>query len=170
MVKLQEGAIINGQKVFLEWIKTDKPERYTPLTQVYGVIFNKGGKILIARETKDFEWIIPGGRPNEGERLTKTLERELEEEVDVKAKELVPLGVQKVYFPNNPNKKDGELFFQARFIGLLDELLPQTPDPDSGNVWERKFIPFSSVGDYVKWGKTGEMMFKDAYNLFKKNK
>ncbi|KKQ95397.1 MAG: A/G-specific DNA-adenine glycosylase [Candidatus Woesebacteria bacterium GW2011_GWB1_43_14] len=134
------------------WIRDDDLEKYKPATQVYGVVFNKRGEILVAREKPTDKWQIPGGKPEAGESIEDTVRRELKEEVDVKAGKVFPLGAQKVEMPENPSRLEGKLFYQLRCVVFLDKLLPQTPDPASGNTWERKFVPAEKITDYVKWG------------------
>lgn len=48
---------------------------------------------------------------------------------------------------------------------MIDQLLPQTPDPDNGKIAERKFVPSNEVTSWVKWGVTGDALFKDAIIL-----
>ena len=163
----QSSYVFNGITVTNTWIKDSKISKYHPVTQVYGVVFNDSGEILIARESSDNKWQIPGGTPESNENPANTLKRELKEEVDVEVKGLIPLGVQKTKMPGNPNKKAGDLFYQVRYIALLDKLLSQTPDPDRGNIWERKFINSSKITEVINWGSAGDAMFKDAISLFK---
>jgi ADP-ribose pyrophosphatase YjhB (NUDIX family) len=151
-----------GTRVLNTWINTRDVEKYQPITQVYGIVFNEKGGILVCREKEEGEWQIPGGHPEEGETIAQTLERELLEEVDVKVKEIIPLGTQKVSFPDNPEKP---VIYQVRCIATLDELLPQTTDPASGNVWQRKFVSANEIVQYLQWGITGNAMFQDAVNL-----
>lgn len=157
-----------GIKIILTWILDKNFEKYKPITQVYGVVFNNKGDILIARETSESKWQIPGGKPEKGESIEETIRRELLEEVDVKAGKIFPLGVQKIEMPGNPNKIEGDIFYQLRCVVELGESLPQTLDPDKGSVWERMFVPAEKVIDYVQWGKSGEAMFKDAIRFWQK--
>ena len=156
----------NGITVTNTWIQTKDIARYKPITQVYGIIFNDKGEILICREKSDDKWQIPGGSPENNETPLETLQREIKEEVDTKVKSITPLGVQKVDMPGNPNKEIGDVFFQVRYVAILDKLEDQTPDPDRGSVWERKFIPASEIKDYIKWGTAGYAMFDDAISLY----
>jgi hypothetical protein len=82
------------------------------------------------------------------------------EEVDTEIKDTKPLGVQKVTFPDDPDKN--KAIYQVRCIAKLKKLLPQTPDPANGHTWERKFVPASEITNYVNWGKTGMAIFTDA--------
>jgi len=151
----------------MTWMRDDQLEKYSPMTQIYGVVFNKQGEILVAREAADGKWQIPGGKPEKNESIEEAIRRELLEEVDVKAGAIYPLGAQKTEIPNNPNKAEGDLFYQLRFVVELGELLPQTPDPDRGSVWERKFVPSDKITEYIKWGSVGDAMFADAIALFR---
>jgi hypothetical protein len=74
--------------------------------------------------------------------------------------------VQKVEPVDNPK----EIAYQARCVCQIDELLPQTPDPDGGMMRERKFVPANEITKYIKWGKLGDAMFKDAIELYNVNK
>lgn len=162
----QDTYLYKGSRVTNTWIRHDDIVKYSPITQVYGIIFNDKGEILVCRESKEGGWIIPGGHPEEGESIEETLKRELLEEVDVEVEDIKPLGVQKVTFPDD--KEPDKAIYQVRCITKLKKLNPQTPDPANGSTWERKFVPFSEVTNYVKWGKTGEAIFKDAKILYGK--
>lgn len=164
MKYLQDIYLYKGTKVTNTWIKTDNLENYSPITQVYGIIFSNNGEILVCRESKESSWIIPGGHPEDGESIERTLKRELLEEVDVEIENIKPLGVQKVTFPDDPDKN--KAIYQVRCIAKLKKLNPQTPDPANGSIWERKFVPADQVIEFVKWGKTGEAMFKDAIEVY----
>jgi len=154
----------------LEWIRDENINRHKPFAQVYGICFNKKDEILIIREPGCGGWSIPGGTPEGGETYLEALQRELLEEADVTVKKIWPLGVQKVTFPNNPNKKQGEVFYQYRCVCEIGEVLPQTMAPDKGFVFERKFVPADEITKWVKWGKVGEALFADAISLYRKLK
>ena len=160
----QDTYLYKGTIVTNTWIKTSEIEKYSPITQVYGVIFDDEGNILIGRESKYGSWIIPGGHPEKGESIEETLKRELLEEVDVEIENIKPLGVQKVTFPDDSDKN--KAIYQVRCIAKLKKLNPQTPDPANGNTWEREYVLSNQITEYVKWGKTGEAMFNDAIELY----
>ena len=167
MEYVKDSYTRNGVEITGTWIPDNDLSKYSPITQAYGISFNGKSEILVCRQIKDSRWQIPGGHPEEGESLEISLARELEEETDIKIKNIKALGVVKVEYPNNPDKTEGEIFYQSRFICDLDELSPQTPDPANGNVWERVFVPAEKVTEYVKWGKVGEAMFSDAIKLWR---
>lgn len=156
-----------GIKVTMTWMRDDKIEKLSPVTQIYAVVFSKRGEILVAREAEDGKWQIPGGKSEGNENFRETVTRELLEEVDVQAGEIYLLGAQKTEMPGNPNKEEGDIFYQLRCVVELGDLLPQTPDPDRGNVWQRKFVPAEEVAAYIKWGEVGNAMFADAIKLWK---
>ena len=151
-----------GHRVIFTWIRTSNLLDYQPWTQVYGICFNSKGQILIIKEK---EWKIPGGTPRKGESPEETLKRELIEEADTVISKCWPLGVQKVDYPDNPDA-NMKIFYQYRYVCLIEKLLPQTPDPDNGLVHPRKLIPVKEITRWVKWGPTGKAMFKDAIELF----
>lgn len=162
VVKWQNYNITNT------WLKTSSLQELKPITQIYGICFNDQREILICKEPNK-GWQLPGGTPEPNEALEEALTREFLEEVDAKIKDIQALGVQQVEFPNNPNREEGELFYQARYICKLEELLPQTPDPDTGELWERRLIPADQVTEYIKWGELGDVLFKDALEEYIKN-
>lgn len=94
----QDTYIYKDTEVTNTWIRTSEIEKYSPITQVCGVIFDGDGNILISIESRDGSWIIPGGHPEKRESIEETLKRELLEEVDVEIEDIKPLGVQKVTF------------------------------------------------------------------------
>ena len=165
MAKFTETSNWGGQEVTSTGLPTEDIKRYTPVTQVYGVCVNGGGKILVI---KDKRWQIPGGTPEEGETPEETLKRELLEEAQVEIEYLAPLGVQEVRYPNNPNKDQGDLFYQYRYIAIIKKMNPAKPDPATGHKYERRLVPFNEIDKYVKWGGPGSEMFKDAKVSFLK--
>ncbi len=159
----QSSFIWKGVTVTNTWIKSSKIEKYNPVTQVYGIIFNEKKEILVCREDENSKWLIPGGHPEESESFEKTLKREALEEADVEVTDIQPLGVFRVEFSDDSKK----IIYQSRFIARLKKLNPQTEDPSSKKTWERKFVPADKISEYVKWGEAGDAMFKDAIELTK---
>lgn len=147
------------------WIPTSNIDKYQPITQVYGVCVNNNNEVLICREPQHLEWGLPGGTPEGNETPIQTLERELMEKVDVTVTDIEPIGIQQVNLPNNPNKNEGDVFYQVRYFCKVKELLPQTLDPDTGLLYDRKFIPISELNNYLKWGKIGDIVVARALEI-----
>ena len=157
-----------GRKIRLSWIPLEKDadlSAYNPLTQAYGVCFNYLGEILILDQTGDGSWTLPGGTIEAGETPADTLIRELGEEADITVKNITLIGIQKVDDPQNSNSTYHS-HYQVRYSCLIDQILPQTPDPDKGRVHIRKFVPAKNVTNYVRWGKTGRAIFAKATDVF----
>jgi 8-oxo-dGTP diphosphatase len=150
--------------VVLTWIDCqDRAEmdKYQPCTQVYAVCFNQAGEILVIDEKGDGSWKIIGGTPEDSETPEQALSRELLEEADVELQEMLPVGVQRVEeFFSDPAYP--RTFYQLRFAGTIARLHPQTPDPDSGRIYRRQFVPAEQINDIVRWGDTGRAMFAVA--------
>ncbi len=151
-----------GRKFELEWIKDSEFEKYKPVVQVYGIIYDKDMNVLIGRKNSEKPWALMGGTPEEGEEILDTLKRELIEEADVAFKSPILLGVQRVIELNEEGEFMGEPFYQSRVVAGLDQMLEQTVDPDKGTVWERKFVPIDEVEDYLQWGNAAVAMIVDA--------
>ena len=155
----------NGYTMTFTWISTTDFEGYKPITQIYGVCVNDKGEVMIQRKTDKHPWSLPGGTVEKGESLEETLRRELLEEVDIEIEEIKTIGIQRVDFPNNPDKNVGDVFYQARSFGRIKKLLPQTPDPDNGKISERKLVPLNKMNEYLKWGEIGEEITAEAIRL-----
>jgi predicted kinase len=70
-----------------------------------------------------------------------------------------------VNFPNNPDKSEGEVFYQVRYFCKIKELLPQTLDPDTGLLYERKFVPLAKLNDYLKWGAIADEIVASSIKI-----
>lgn len=150
----------NGHQITYTWIASNNLNNHQPITQVYGVCLNQKHDVLICREPGRVSWGLPGGTPEGKETPLQTLERELMEEVDIIVDTVELLGVQKVEFPKNPDKSEGKIFYQARYLCQIKELLPQTPDPDTGLIYERQSIPLSELNQHLNWGPVGDAIVK----------
>lgn len=156
-----------GKRYFLTWTADSDVTKYTPITHVHGIIFNDAGEILIGRPKPTGSWTILGGKVEAGETIEQTLRRELMEEVNITVDKIYILGVQKVEVPNDPRDEKNP-YFQVRCVALLNELLPQTPDPGApqATIWERVFVPNKNIEQYILWGENGHAMFEEAINLY----
>ncbi|MCL6501020.1 MAG: NUDIX hydrolase, partial [Candidatus Pacearchaeota archaeon] len=105
-------VIKNRGNVFvLTWRKAKNFSRIKPVTQVYGVCFDKKGRILIVNTAGN--WCLPGGTPEKSESFEETLKREALEEGDVEIYDLRPLGYQKVW------SKEKSGIYQLRYFARV---------------------------------------------------
>jgi len=153
-----------GHRVDAVWKQTEDMLRFRPLTQAYGVCFTKDGRVLVAKDRRD--WGLPGGTLEEGETPQQALIRELDEEVNIDVLTCRPLGVQKLHYPDNPNKDEGERFYQSRWVVIISKIKPRAPDPCDGRVFKRKFIHPTEFNDYVRWGAVHKEVFRLAHQAF----
>jgi len=155
----------NGQKVIFTWIPTNDIEKYQPIRNVVGICLNDKHEVLICRETEEEGWKLPGGRPENNETPIETLKREIMEEVDIVVSNIKAIGTQRVDFPNNPKQSEGDLFYQVRYFCKIQKILSQTPDPDTGILYERKFIPLADLNNYLKWGEIGDTIVNKVLEI-----
>ena len=149
----------NGKKMEISWVKSTNFEGLNPVVQVYGVCFDKTGKIIIIKTTK--KWCLPGGTPEINETSEQTLRREVDEEASIDIKNILPLGYQKV-----KELENGKEIYQLRYFALVDKIKPQKIDPATNIIPERKFIEPKEFSHYCDWGKIGEEVIKKAQEVF----
>lgn len=143
-------------KYDVEWFETDDFSNVENIKQVYGIIFNDEGKVLVVNTVGN--WQVPGGKPEPGESIVETLIRESLEEADVELKDITPLGYQYVrqITENGLSKNIG----QIRFAAMVKELKKQTVDPATGKLPERRFIDVEEFLEYCPWGNIGKHIVK----------
>lgn len=156
-----------GQYSFT-WISKDKlglDSLDLPFKQVYGICFNDKGEILtIKAGNGDFK--LPGGTPENGEGAVETLAREFYEEVTTVVEQPEYIGASLVEFTEGADPRSGlKRFYQLRFICRIKEMHELQPDPDNGKIHERYFIPYQEITQHVRWGNTGDQMFKEAIEM-----
>jgi len=156
-----KGCVVTGR-----WFEGDKLKNLHPITQVYGICFTPDGKVLVIRSNE--EWTLPGGHPKKGETPEDTLIREVQEEASVELCKWKMIGYCRVEFPQNPDRSEGDVFYQLRYVALISRIRNLLPDPATGKKVERKFIDPKEFNKYIKWGKIGRRMFKVACEVFEK--
>jgi len=146
----------------IEWFEDIDFLKIKNIKQVYGILFNKEGRLLIINTVGN--WQLPGGKPEKGETWEETAIRESLEEADVEIEDLIPLGFQKV----SEVKKNKNLspFYQIRFVANIKKLNESSIDPATGNIPERKFIKSEEFLKYCPWGEIGQHII----NLAKKKR
>ena len=156
--------ILKNEKGTFEitWFDSINFSRLEPIVQVYGVLFNDNGEMLIINTTG--KWTLPGGGPKKGETFEETLRREVDEEGDAEIDGIIPLGYLKVV-----HFKDGKKIstrYKLRFTGKIAKIKNQTVDPATGIVPKRKFVSLKEFPDYCFFGKTEKAIIEKAVQLF----
>lgn len=143
---------INEQEIFLELLKPGELDLSAihPVTQISGLCYDNKNNILILSSKPD-KWFIPGGKPEAGENFEDTLKREVFEEASVEIEDIQPIAFLRINFPNNPNKTEGDIFFQGRFIAKIKDVESIKIDPATGLTFERKFVSIDNFSQYVRW-------------------
>ena len=108
-----------------------------PITQVYGVLFDGDGNILI-RNDEGICGLI-GGTPEQGE----TREQSYQEV-----------------------RGDGEPYAQLRYIAKVKNVGPVRPDPDNGKTYERLFVAPAVAIKLIKY-TSGDIIINSAVELAK---
>jgi ADP-ribose pyrophosphatase YjhB (NUDIX family) len=170
---IEESWLNNGIKVKTIWKPLESLEDISPIWQVYGVCFTKDKNVMVIRNPLEggtfTPWNLPGGTPEFNERPEQTLIREIQEEADISISNIKLLGAFEVFFPNNPNKKKGDHYYQLRYFALIDQIEKQTVDPHDNKMVERKLIPANEFNEYIKWGDVGKELVRVANLEFESN-
>lgn len=149
------------------WHKTKNFSNISPITQAYGVCFDKQGRIAIVKiRNKKFpegRWMLPGGTPEGNETPEETLIREVEEEADLELENIQPIGYQEVH-----HHETGDITSHLRYFALIGKINSPTPDPDTGKIHERKFIKPKDFSKYCNWGPVGEKIIEEGVKLFER--
>ena len=161
---MKEKWLSDSREVWSEWISGDDLTAFQPYAHVYGICFTSDGQVVVIKDRK--KWTLPGGRPEAGETAEETLRREADEEASLELGTCKLIGAFEVYFPGNPDKNQGERFYQLRYAAVIKEIKELTEDPDKGRSWQRKVIPVEEFSDYVQWGEHGKKMFREAHTWF----
>lgn len=130
----------------------------TKCTQTYAVCFC-GEKIVIGFGGQKNAWGLIGGTIEKGETLEQTLRREIKEEANMKVLKYRPIGYQKV-----TDTRDGNFFYQLRYVCIVQPYGPFVADPDNG-ITEIKLIDPKEYKQYFDWGDIGERIIVRATTL-----
>ncbi len=145
-----------------EWHDNTNFKNLDNVTQVYAFIFNKQGKVCLIKYKG--RWGIPGGTPEkEDKSFEDTLKREVQEEADLKIKNIKRVGYIKV-IPRDGSK----IHYLLRYTAFVDKINNQTEDPAIGEILERKFIDPKEICKYIGWGNCEFQLNKaiKVYNNF----
>lgn len=158
------SEVFNWGKEKFEYSIFDSVEflNLSDITQVYGFIFNKKGKILIIKSPERSEWSLPGGGPEKCDKNWKeTLIREVIEEADVEIKRIIPLFYLSAK-RKAKKKSKGKEGIMLRAMAKVDKINQQTIDPATGKINERKFISQKDFLKYCPWGENGKVQLNLA--------
>lgn len=149
-IELANGAV--SPRIYLEWPNS---------VMIFAITEND--EVLCIKEfcraVNGDEIFVPKGKIDEGEDLDFAAQRELQEEVGVKAKELVKITSLKVY----PNHLQGETtIFLAR--DLEESKLPH----DANEEIEIVRVPVKDMTDWIESGKITEARTIAGWFLVKK--
>ena len=130
------------------------------ITQVYGLIFSKDGRLLLLvdRSEHGIKYSLPGGQPEVCDlSIEETAIREIKEEMNITIKNPIIIGYQKV------DEQNGFVpFAQVRVTGLIDSIGVIRPDIDNGKIYDRLLISPLKAVDLLKWGEVGYSQIKTA--------
>ena len=148
----------------IEYIHTDSFDHLpvNSVRQCVAVAFHKDKIVLVDNVNKPNVYVLIGGTVEEGEGLSNTLSREIQEESNMKVIYSKPIGYQKV------SRTDGEeeLYYQVRYFCIVEPYGPFVSDPD-GDVTEVLEIDPSEYKKYFDWGMIGDAIMERAME-FKK--
>ena len=153
-----KGKIANFRAT---WYPTKDFSKISPITQVYGICFDKDGKIVVVSLERK-KWQLPGGTPEKNETPEQTLMREVDEEADLDLKNIQPLGYQKI-----ENLDTNEIQYQLRYFALIAKIKPQTIDQAVGKILVREFIEPKDFSKYCPWGNVGEEVIRLGEEAFR---
>jgi ADP-ribose pyrophosphatase YjhB (NUDIX family) len=144
------------------WKKESVPKELK-ITQVYGIIFSRDGRVLLKVEEKrgKKEYSFAGGHPEIYDSgISETLRREVIEEVNITVCEPVFVGYQEVDEENGT-----PLYAQVRMTALIDELGAIRPDIDNGKTYGRLLAPPMRAAELLGWGEVGFKQISAAMEI-----
>ena len=135
-----------------------------PITQVYGILFDDRGRILLKVEEKSRGLVfgLAGGTPEDfdSDRVA-TLRRELLEEVNVTmGDEVLLVGYQRI-------EGDGDRppYAQVRMAAVISEIGERRPDPDTGEIYRRLLCSPERAITLLGWGEVAKKQICRAVEI-----
>ena len=136
------------------------------VTQVYGIVFNQDGQLLLKVENKKGKKVysFAGGTPETFDKnYEATLRREFIEEVNTTLqKDVYLLGYQYI---DEENSKPP--YAQMRVTALIDNIGSVKPDPDNGETYERVLATPQEAISLLGWGEVGKLQIEEAVKIAK---
>ena len=159
--------MIDYSKFNYKWFNDDVPNNMK-ITQVYGIVFNNEGKVLLKYENYNGTKIysVAGGTPEDFDKsIENTLKREFLEEINTTLKDnIIYLGYQEVDECNNEPK-----YAQIRMTALVENIGAKQPDPDNGKTYNRILVSPKKAIELLNWQSTGESIINRAVEIAIKN-
>lgn len=148
----------------LKWIEADVPQNLE-VHQVYAVVFNNEGKILLKGEYKKdgkIRYSLAGGTPESFDKdRIATLRREYIEEVNTTLKDpIYYIGYQYVDEENGTSP-----YAQVRMTAMIDKIGKPQKDPDNGELYDRKLVYPNEAIKLLNWGEIGEKIVNKAVEV-----
>jgi 8-oxo-dGTP pyrophosphatase MutT (NUDIX family) len=156
---IKEIKDYHGNQIEVIWNDSPNFENLAPITQIYGLCFDKAGKLMIIKTTKN--WCLPGGKPENEETPEETLIREVNEEASIEIENITPLGYQIV-----KTLEDNKEIYQLRYFALIKNINSQKVDPATGIIPDRILIKPEEFHEYCNWGKIGDEIVNKAKEVF----
>jgi 8-oxo-dGTP pyrophosphatase MutT (NUDIX family) len=130
-----------------------------PVKQIYALIFDTQGRLLLQDDAGRYN--LPGGKPEAGEELVLTLQRECLEESQVTIRAIQYLGYVKV-----SDAQHGD-FAQVRVVASLDMALPIGIDIATGKSYGRILVEPDKAIELLGWGEHGRQQIEFAAWIFR---
>ena len=153
-----------GEKYLTEWLGDVDFEKLDNVTQSYGFIFDKEGRVCVVDCDKGY-WSLPGGAVEaEDKSYEDTLRREADGEADLILKNIRKIGCFRVTLLDKKDSSD--VHHVLRYVAEVEKINKQTVDPCNGKIAVRKFVRPEEFNDYVKWGESGDFQIERALEVF----
>lgn len=149
------------------WHNGNVPEGMK-VTQVYGLVFTKDGRLLLRVEKKGdrIKYSLAGGKPEVNDNGREgTLKREFLEEVNTTLQDgALVVGYQQV------DEEDGSPpYAQMRMSAIIDSIGIRQPDPDTGKTYDRLLTTPKRAIELLNWGEVGESQVNEALRIAKEH-
>ncbi|MCE3607295.1 NUDIX hydrolase [Massilia sp. P8910] len=128
-----------------------------PVKQIYALIFDAQGRLLLQDDGGRYN--LPGGKPETGEDLILTLQRECLEESQVTMRAIQYLGYVRV------GDAQGD-YAQVRMVASLDMALPVGIDVATGKSYGRVMVEPEKAIALLGWGEHGRQQIEFAAWIF----
>jgi len=159
-------TIWRGTPLKFELFRADSFADIGPVNQVYGLVINDAGEVLLVAHADEI-WSLPGGHTENSETPMETLVRECYEEAAVKVnpEHCIPFFYQKAYIKERGVWQFQEI--QARYVAFHPVHDKFIADPDSENPMVlQKYIPLSKLRAHLHWGNTLDFIYDNLPEIY----